>query len=573
MARTLPVRMARVPEPPQQSMILDQSGRPIEAKPIQRRTAALAGGSNIPYDAADFSNPHFAMWNPFLGSADGEYNPYRDRVVARVRDLVRNDGWASGVVTRILDNTVGATFRPLSKPDYRGLAAMTGIKAFDAKWADEYGRAIDTCWRAWALNPGFWADTQRGMTVNQQFRLAFRHKLVDGDALAQIVYKRDRIGYGKARYGTTLNLIDPDRLSNPGQVFDMKNLRGGVAIDDDGAAMGYHIRRAHQADWFNAPNSLVWDYVPRETKWGRPIMIHDFDRTRAGEHRGAGGIFAPILDRIRMLAKYDRAELDAAIINATFAAFIESPFDAQMVEQALGDEIDLNQYQMGRSEFHQQRKLLVGESKMLNLYPGEKIGTVDAARPSTNFGTFESAFLRNVASATGLTEQQVSQDWRGVNYSSARAALLESWKTLQRRRADFGNGFGLQVRCAVLEEFHAVEELPLPKGAPDFADFRAMYAACRWGGPGRGYPDPVADREGAVLGMTAGLTTLEMEALEGSDMDWEEILDQREIEVRGFTERGLPVPEWSGVMAAAQANKGGSHDPNSPNYRSTPGEQ
>ncbi len=63
--------------------------------------------------------------------------------VSRVRDLARNNGWASGSITRVLDNTVGANFRPILNPDYRILALMTGNKAFDATWADEYGKVVE----------------------------------------------------------------------------------------------------------------------------------------------------------------------------------------------------------------------------------------------------------------------------------------------------------------------------------------------------------------------------------------------------------------------------------------------
>jgi capsid protein len=37
-----------------------------------------------------------ANWQPALWSPDNEINIYRDRIVSRMRDLVRNDGWASG---------------------------------------------------------------------------------------------------------------------------------------------------------------------------------------------------------------------------------------------------------------------------------------------------------------------------------------------------------------------------------------------------------------------------------------------------------------------------------------------
>nr|WP_241484853.1 phage portal protein [Caballeronia zhejiangensis] len=121
---------------------------------------------------------------PSLGSPDTDLNAYRDRIVARVRDLVRNDGWASAGITRILDNAVGANFRPVAKPDYRALAHVSGNKAFDADWATEFGRALDAHWRAWAQDLGRYCDVQRALTMPQVFRLAYRHKLIDGDARA-----------------------------------------------------------------------------------------------------------------------------------------------------------------------------------------------------------------------------------------------------------------------------------------------------------------------------------------------------------------------------------------------------
>ncbi|MDT7953495.1 MAG: phage portal protein [Acetobacteraceae bacterium] len=53
--------------------------------------------------------------------------------------------------------------------------------------------------------------------------------------------------------------------------------------------------------------------------------------------------------------------------------------------------------------------------------------------------------LRHIASALGTSAEQLSQDWSKTNYSSARAALLESWKTLIRRRMDFATGVATPV--------------------------------------------------------------------------------------------------------------------------------
>lgn len=517
--------------------ILGADGQPMRHS--RGRAMALAGGGGIPLDAADIYGQHTAEWNPALWSPDATINTYRDRIVARVRDLVRNDGWASGAVTRVLDNAVGANFRPIAKPDYRALAAMTGNNAFDAVWAEEYGRAVDSYYRLWAEDVGRYCDGQRKQTLAQQLRLGFRHKIVDGDALAQVLWLPERVGYGRARYATAVQILDPDRLSNPQMSFDLRNVRGGVQIDELGAPLGYWIRQAHASDWFVADKSVTWDYIERETAWGRPIIVHDYDFDQANQHRGVG-ILGPVVTRLKALIKYDGAELDSAIINAIFAAYIESPHDPSLVESALGD-AELPAYQQLRGEYHKEKRISLGGARMPILFPGEKINTVSAVRPNSNFADFEKAVLRNFASAAGLSAQQVSQDWSDVNYSSARGALLEAWKTIDRRRSDFAIGFASPIRGALLEELHDVEDLPLPKDAPDFAESRSAYMRAVWLGPARGWIDPVAEREGAVLGMEAGLSTLESEN-QSQDQDWEEVLDQRARELAGFKARGLQPP-------------------------------
>lgn len=533
--------------------ILDSNGRPIESKPT--RASMLIGGGHTPYDAADVFGPHMAAWQPYLWSPDGELNVYRDRIVSRIRDVVRNDGWASAAVTRTIDNVIGADFRPISKPDWLALRAMTGNKAFDHVWADEFGRAIEANYRTWAYDPGRYCDTQRNLTIPQQLALAFRHKCVDGDALAMLHWRPQRIGVGKARYATTVQVIDPDRLSNPQLKFDQNTMRGGVEVDEDGAATGYWIRRAHQGDWFSAGKSLHWDLIARETDWGRPIIVHDFDHERAAQHRGGAGMLAPVLQRLKMLIKYDGTELDAAIINSIFAAYIESPYDDQLVAESLEDDRRLTTYQDYRQDFHRERKTAIGDSRITHLFPGEKIGTVSAARPTSNFAEFENAMLRNIAAGTGTSAQMISQNWADVNYSSYRAAMLEVWKTFHRRRTNFAMGFAMPIFGAWLEEAMDVDDLPLPAGAPSFMEARVAYCRVRWAGPGRGFVDGEREKKASILGMDSGLSNLEKESMELTGDDWRETVSQRAIEREFFKELNIPVPEALSGGDATEAQK------------------
>lgn len=521
------------------------------APPPRPRTLAIRGEGVTAYDAANMFSPEGRDWNAYLASPDVEQNFFRDVIVARIRDLVRNDGWANGAISRILDGVVGGDLRLVAKPDYQALSLQS--KTLDKQWADEFGRAAEALWRSYSRDPGRWCDGGRRYTVPQLFRLAYRQKLVDGEALGLPLWLPERRGFGRARYCTTLQLIDTDRLSNPHLAIDTKYRRAGVEIDDWGAPVGYHIRRAHMGDWFNAVASVTWDRIDRETEFGRPLVIHDFDSDRPGEHRGAGGLLRPVLTRMKMLSQYDSVELQAAVVNSVFAAYVESSADLASLQDALNAPPAVGWQHGGQDSPpvpgggpYADSRLKVGDGVLPVLRPGEKLVSVDSKRPSTNYPAFENAVIRNLAAALGMTAEQLSQDWSRVNYSSARAALLEAWKTLQRRRHDFGVGFCTPFYSCFLEEAIDRGELPMPAGAPDFVEARAEYSHCRWMGPPRGWIDPVKEAQAAVLRMDAGLTTLEQECAE-QGLDWEEVVEQRALERARFDKLKLPHPTWMGV--------------------------
>jgi lambda family phage portal protein len=275
------------------------------------------------------------------------------------------------------------------------------------------------------------------------------------------------------------------------------------------------------------------------------VVVHDFEVDRAARHRGGAGILTPVLQRLKMLIKYDGAELDSAIINAIYAAYIESPFDQQMVTEALDDGEHLNWYQQQRSDFHNEQKFVLGNARVPVMFPGEKINVLAAERPAANFNNFENAVLRNVAAGTGLSAQQISNNWSDVNYSSARGALLEAWKTIDRRRDDFTSNFAAPIRSCVMEEMHAFDDLPLPAGAPDFVECRGAYARAKWLGAARGWIDPTSEAQASILRMDGALSTLEDECAQ-QGLDFEEVLEQRRYEIELFKEYGIPLPEWSG---------------------------
>lgn len=533
------------------STILDSSGRPM------RRAEATY--QPTPYRAGDPLSQEIGAWHPNLGAPDGEYWSTRDLSVARQRDLIRNSGWASGALTRRIDAVVGTNLRLSARPDWRALG-------LDAEWAGKFAEQVEGYWRLWADDPGRYCDAARRQSFGELAALAYRHRLVEGDAFAVLLWDPDRGG----RYGTMVQIVDPDRVSNPYDQADGDRLRQGIELDEHGAAIAYHIRRRHPSDPYAGVDMMVWDRAARETSWGRPQVVHHFDGARegrAGQTRGRG-LLMPVVEAFKLADKHQRVELQAAILNAVLAAYVESPFDHEMAAEAFADtgnrmpavENRLNAYQEMRADFHDDKNVTLGGVRIPMLFPGEKIAFHAAARPAAEFGRFQATCLRNIASAMGLAYEQVSQDWSQVNYSSARAALLEVWRGFAADREGFGRGFATPIYGALLEELIDRGEIELPPGAPDFYTAKAAYCRCRWIGPGRGWVDPQKERQAAVLGMQAGLSTLEQECAE-QGLDWQEVADQRKREIEYYKKHELALPDWANVAAM------GSPEP-APGWRS-----
>ncbi len=529
--------------------------RQAEAAPLRARASLQGGyqGQLFAYDAASISTPEMNEWLPIVKSPDTEINIYRDRMVARTRDVVRNDGFAAGAVNRILDTMIGGAYRLSCKPDYQALARLGG-SGFDKAWAEEFRLAVEAEWRGYAEDIRHYNDLARAMTITQQFRQALGHMVVDGDALAVTHWLPERVGYGGAKFATAFQVVDPDRLSNPYQnsngvtAMDTQFMRGGVELDRHGVPIAYHIRKAHQNDYFASLDSVVWERVEREDDDGFLRVVHHFDRQRAEQHRGVS-VFAPILGRLKMLARYYGVELQAATIASVFGTYVTSPYDPAMVEDALSPvgEGGVSWYQKMRATFHAERKPMLNNAVIPTLAPGEKLETVKAERPNTAFGGFTRQMLLGCSTCLGISVEQLTNDYEHSNYSSARAAIAETERTIKRRMAEFNSGVANPIYATWLEEGFQQGLFPLPAGAPDYLEARTAYSRCQWRGPGRGLIDVVAERQGSVLGMDAGLTTLAQEVADESGGDWRENLDQREMEIAEFRRRGLPLPEWAGM--------------------------
>jgi hypothetical protein len=153
---------------------------------------------------------------------------------------------------------------------------------------------------------------------------------------------------------------------------------------------------------------------------------------------------------------------------------------------------DWDTFNAQRASFYKDRSVL-DDARFLTLFPTDRLDLNTQPRQTAGYPAFQRAFLQGLATSLGISYEQLSMDWSSTNYSSARAALNEVWRGVQRLRAILVWGFALPIFAAVLEDALDNDLIEIPKGCADFYEQPAAWLRAQWIGPGRGFIDPVKE--------------------------------------------------------------------------------
>ncbi len=525
--------------------VLDHSGNPVSPRTIAsiRQRASMSAA----YEAASYDHPALANWRPFNWSGQGAQSYGRDFIAARINDLVRNDGWASAATSRFVDETVGSGWSLNSLPN----AATLNL---DQDQADDISDQIEALWEDfWVNDAGMWCDAERMANGAGILGLAMRHRFVDGEAAAHIVWRGDGSGTPLAPtgWGTCVHVIDPARVSNPSGRQDCDVLQQGVEIDEWGAATGYWVRRRHPGDTNGWSGTFQWDHVPRDID-GRPNFILTGERKRAGERRAVADLAATIREH-RQVSDINDYELQAVALNAVLAAFVTSPFDLEELSETFDSGNlagALKAYEDTQTAYYKEAPIRLPGGQVNFLRSGEDVRFSKPEHPNANFESFFRQALRKIASAVGLTYEMLTMDWSQVNYSSARAAMLVIYRALSARKDAFAAGFMAPIYHAWLEEAFDRRLIKLPAGALSFEANPSAWSRAEWIGPGRGWVDPEKEAKAAALRMASGVTTLRQETAEQGG-DWKRNILQRKREQAFAAAHGVDINGAATVWSAA----------------------
>ena len=501
----------------------------VNGNPLQKISAQSYSG------AGNGFGKELQGWNVASKSADAALLPDFDTGNARTADLARNDGYAKNGVQLHIDHVVGHQFKLVYKPNY----SLLGL---DLKTMRDFIKDVEAKFTNFAEDSRCYIDAERKRTFTMLIRESVGTHCKTGEITAKAEWFKKR----GSKYKTAIKLINYARISNPDGQMNNSRLRAGVKVNSRGAAVGYHIRKSHPNDGFllNDNDAYRWIYVPRELPWGRQQLIHIFEPEGEGQSRGANTFFAAI-SKLKMLDKFQATTLQNAIVNAMYAAVIESDMDSAEVFKALGggDSKILTEFMKTKAEYHEEANITLAGVKLPHLLPNEKLTMQGVNAPSSSLGDFEAGILRYISKSLGVSYEQLSGDFSKTNYSSARASMSESYRYFIGKREVVAKRFANSIFELWFEEAVMLGDIVLPKGAPSFWEMKSAWCRCNWIGAGKTQIDGLKGIKEAVEKMNAGLSTYEIE-FGNMGLDYQEMFDQQDREDAELKERGR-VSAWN----------------------------
>jgi lambda family phage portal protein len=491
--------------------------RVAQRRLIARTAVALMGG----YHGARRDRASTASWHPGAGSPDTDVIADLPMLRERSRDAERNQPVAAGVVNTTTVHAVGT-----------GLSCNPRINAeflkLDSAAAEAWQKDTRHRYNTWAGSKD--CSLARDQNFYEQQDLALRTTLSSGDSFV-VTPIVERGGYARL----ALQILEADRVGNPGSgASNTDTLTDGVECSPDtGEAIAYHVCNRHPGDMRGA---RTWQRIEaRGAKTGRRNVLHLYRVIRPGLRRGVP-ILAPVLEPLRQIANFTKAELDAAVNSALFPLFATmdpKAFDETFSEQDISTIVERSQKWSGEIE----------SGKVMNLLPGETVESPAPGRPNPEFDPFFNACLSQIGLAIGLPKEVLAMHFQS-SYSAARGALLMAWKFFMGWRDWLATNL-----CQPVYELWLADEVAAGRiSAPGFfADeaVRSAWCGAQWVGDGPGSLDPQKEVGAAEKRVALGISTLQAESQLYDGVDWETKHAQQVKEREARKRDGLhaePVP-------------------------------
>lgn len=440
-------------------------------------------------------------WAQTVTSADSELSTSLRPLRSRSRALIRDAAYAKRAKIIVVNNVIG-----------QGIGMQAQVKTtrdglnnrinddIEAAWEDWCGP--ETCHTGGTLH---FADLER-FAMGQIFEA--------GEIFIRKYYRP----FGDSSIPFALEVIEPERVVDefqPSPMAPNATVRMGIEADSFRRPIAYWIRRLHPGEIrYSAGEIDAIERIPADQ------IIHLRIVDRWPQTRGEPWLHT-VIRKLNDMDGYTEAEVIGARAAANYMATIETPQDYGEPTEGGGREIVLEPGVVER------------------LAAGEKMNFIAPNRPNTQIDPFMRLMLREVAAGTGPSYESLSRDYSQSNYSSSRLALLDDrdlWRVIQMW---FIRNFRLQIHREWLQQAilsRVIQSISVEAYASDLKKFSAV----RFKPRGWSWVDPTKEVEAYKGAVRNGFTTTsEVIALTGGGKDIEDVLNEREQELKMMKEKGL----------------------------------
>ncbi len=472
-----------------------------------------AGASYMKNEASAF----FFNWRPALRDTRHEVAASYTQAVARTVDAIHNSGWLAGCVDQSKAAMIGGTgLRLALKPDQTMLANWT------EKEVNDWARMVERRFEIWANDKDECdaaGKSKFGQLQEQAIDSYFSH--------GEIVGLMPRLERANSISKLKVKLLPAHKLVQ--DTNDTLGLQQGVTMGDWGYPLKYRMG-------LNLGMGIEQDVdVMARDAANRQQVLHIF-RGAAGQVRG----ITPFVHVLKVIKQYDQlsdATLTKAMIDAIFAATIESASPTNDVLQALQDDDEqgigagsITDYMGATAAWYQNTKIDLGRAgKIAHLFPGEKLNFHGSTKISDNYEAFSKFLLREIARCLGLSFEAISGDYSGATYSSVRMGTSQLWPITLSRRDAIPATFCNEVFQQWLDEEIFSERIPFKDGVFAYMAMRKFVTRADWRGPPKPQADDLKNAKAMEVLKRLGIASDE-ELCAELGTDYEDVYEQRKRE-------------------------------------------
>ena len=478
----------------------------------KRYRAKYAIAMSDSYMAGSRSRTSMQGWSVTSGDSNTDDLQDLQLMRERSRDLTRNAPLARAIINTKVTNIVGAGLKLNPQINYK-------ILGLSEEKAQEWENKTLAEWDLFSTKE---CDVTRTNNFMELQSLVMRSILENGDCFTLFTFK-ERAG---SPYGTKLQLIEADRVTNRDNLADTELLAGGVLTNKDGAPKEYHVLKGHPGNYLSKTNE--WRIIPAFRRNGSPNILHHYHKLRIGQRRGIPDL-VPVIEMIKQLTRYTDAEVMAAVVQSFFTVFVKTAGGQGLAPDttAGGSTADTDEYKMGYGN-------------MIDLNPDEEVSFADPSRPNKQFDGFVTSLAGMIGAAVEIPFEILLKHFTS-SYSASRAALLEAWRFFLNRRLWLTNSICMPVYEAFLTEAVARGRI-VAAGFNDDPLIRRAYLGSVWTGPAKGMIDEFREATAADMRLRLGITTLSEEVAALTGGEWERKHPQRVKEVQLRRDAGLEPP-------------------------------